>query len=163
MKTFLQQFMASVHSDHGRNMNQVSTAEEVRHFGESMEIIASEFKSARTGAVVPPDLHESIMREVMRVDDEIVEPTGMLTRQFAVAAGTFAALAGVLWFMGQPAEISTGLSSALDASSVAAAFDRGHELAQTAPRLMLEPLSGEMEQINRDLESVVTFLVQSVP
>ena len=72
--------------------------------------------------------------------------------------------AGVFWSVNPPARnVGAGLPTAETSPSLAAAFDRGHELTQAAPEAVLGPLAGEMELLNRDFQKAMSFLAANMP
>lgn len=84
--------------------------------------------------------------------------------RLAGTAALVAAGATLFWMTSQsPYKVAEAPPPTETSLSFAVVFDQSHALTQAAPKVMLEPLSGEMELLDHDFRAAVTFLADSMP
>ena len=135
-----------------------NASEEIKECEKSMRDLDRRLKAARLATPVPTALHASVMRAVRAVADSKERQSAPWFLRWLPAPALAMLLALGLWLsLGRSPHESPSLTAA------AAALERGHEMAQKAPEVVLAPLSQEMDNLNRDLKNAVDFLVASVP
>lgn len=165
MKTLIEKLRASFAWDRGDKLRKPCETPAAQQFEESLRALDHELRESRVNAIVPSGLHASVMRAVQTAGRE-TEPAAKLVgwRPLAATALVLAVGIGGFWSVNRPtSEVAHGLPAVETPPSFAVAFDRGHELTQAAPRAVLEPLSGEMELLNRDFQNAVKFLAANMP
>lgn len=162
MKTWINKFKTSLAMDRESQPHPKSDA---RRFEEPFGAMECELRGPQTKLTPPVNLHAGIMRAIRQTRPaKEFAVTGILIRRLAGATIALAAGFTLFWMTNQSSlEVARTPPSAETSLSFATAFDEGHALTQTAPKAMLEPLSGEMDQLDHDFRAAVNFLAASVP
>ncbi len=166
MKVLFNKFKASTRFDQEAKSGRNSRHEELQQFEKSLLEMDRELSAFRSNAALPKNLHSSIMTAIRASDTEVeASATGLFWLKLAGASLAFAAVVGLLFWLTDQSSLKdkASLPPPVIAASLASGFDEGHELTQVAPKAALEPLSGEMELLERDFRNAVTFLVASMP
>ena len=166
MRALFKKFKASARFDLKVNLRKDCKADDVQRFEKSLLAMDRELSSSRSNTPLPTNLHSSIMRAVRASDPQgEANVAGLFWPKLAGASFAFAAVVGLLFWLTDQSSLKdkASLPPPVIAASLASGFYEGHELTQVAPKAALEPLSGEMELLERDFRNAVTFLVASMP
>ena len=163
MKTWLARFRASVELDAGDSQRQKpwdeSKPEETDQGVGSMRALDRQLRAAQPTSPVPTALHASVMRAVRAATDSQERQSAPRVLRWLWAPAALAVLVAFdLWLSS-----SRSPHESPSMTVAAIALEQGQEMAQKAPEVVLAPLSQEMNNLNRDFQNAVDFLVASVP
>jgi len=136
-----------------------SGCDDIRRFEESIGSLDRRLKAAPPTDPIPAALHASVMRAVRAASTKSQEqrPAWWFLRWLPAPA--LALLVGLVawWSLNRSPHEPPSLAVA------ATALAQSHDIAQKAPEVVLAPLALEMNNLNRDFQNAVEFLVASVP
>src|SRR5919109_1618418 len=150
MKTWLAKFRISCELDADNSAQMPSQSrdgepEAVKRFAESARLLHCRLKSNPPFQPVPPGLHAFVMRSVRGATEAPDRHCATKVLRWLPATALALLVAGGLWWA-----FSREEQSPPSLETARAALERSHELTQQAPAAVLDPLSKEMESLNRD-------------
>lgn len=163
MKTWLAKFRISTTLDSDQISRKRSATvgtgnQEVGRFAASLQTLDRRLKSECPIAVVPADLHSTIMRAVGRAAARERRAIGPWLMRWLPASGVaLVAATGLWWHFSQP------VKEVPVVAPMALVVEPRATVPQLTSAAMLAPLSQEMESLKRDFQGAVRFLAASVP
>jgi hypothetical protein len=159
MKSWLAGFRTSVALDAGELRHSPGDSEEINCCEEDIRSIDRRLKATQPATPVPTRLHTSVMRAVRSsaAESNVRQASRWSWRWLPAPALAMLVICGLWSSLRSPRPEPTSLAAA---STVLA---QGNELAQKTGEVVLAPLSQEMNNLNRDFQNAVDFLVASVP
>jgi hypothetical protein len=167
MKAWFTKLRISAALDAGRKPSaslrrSINSSGQLQCFEEELAELDQALKQTPSKLPVPPALHRSIMQAVRQAECPHAAPPGLVFLRWVAAplAVTLALLAVWLSLRGPAVPSSRGTQSLAEATS---ALELGGQLVQTAPAVVVAPLSCELERLNQDLDNTAHFLLASLP
>ncbi len=169
MKSLFRLFKLSSALDDGKpaaDLQQIARGEEAGAFAHDLARLDHHLKTEPPEVRLPDSLHASIMTAIH--SQSVSEPAGVRGQSAGSLTATFVLQHRAPWWA----------APACAAILVACLWAATHLVPQSAPRssltnvtkdladlpgTVLSPLSGELENLNRDLENTADFLLASVP
>ena len=163
MKTWLAKFRISTALDSsapGREELRRARVDgdEIRRCKESLHSLDRRFKNAPPKQPVPASLHASVMRAVRAAAESTERRRAARVMRWLPAPALATLVVIGLWTLMSRRPLDP--SSLTDAAT---ALEQSHQIAQKAPKMVLAPLTQEMNNLNRDFQSAVEFLAASMP
>jgi hypothetical protein len=161
MKAWLEKFRISNAADGGRELPPNSTSAEARQFAATLREMERALQC--DAPEVPASLHQNIMRAVRAEHRSARSPAATGWRWavgFAAVGLVFLGISASVRWSHLPAPVGAPGSQL---ASVTLVLEQGQALPQTAPNVVLGPLSNEWELVHQDVRNAMTLLVASLP
>ena len=136
----------------------IAASSEIRAFQEDAEEVVGALKNAKPTVNPPPWLHDSIMRALREPAGRATAPVHLRVLRWAIGPVVLAlALLAGRWGMQRPASRPEALAAAT------AAFELGNDVSRTVPGAVMDPLSDELDRVQRDLDNTAQLLLTAMP
>ena len=160
MKTFLTKLKSSLRLDRARSQSPV----ERLRVDDSFALLDRRLRELQPADPITQDLHSSIMQAVRVVDRVQHRPAHPWVWRWAMASVAVLVMGiGAWWSRPRPAGTVEQALQIDVQPMIVGALGQGREFTEKAPDVALSPLVGEMELLNRDVQSAVSLVVATVP
>lgn len=160
MKTFLTKLKSSLRLDRARSQSPVERV----HMDEHFSSLDRRLREGQPADPMTPDLHASIMQAVRGADREQRRPAQPRVWRWATASVAVLVVGLAVWWSASRPAGTVEQALQIDVQPmIIGALGQGREFTEKAPDVALSPLVGEMELLNRDVQSAVSLVVATVP
>ena len=168
MKTWLARMRISAALDEGRESGGSSPQDhglpaELRDFEREMTALDSALKQSAPRPQAPASLHASIMRAVKETDHRVVKAWSGLAFLRWLPVPVAAALVFLVLLHQPRGRVQPPPRGVPSLAGASAALEAGSEMARSVPLAVVAPLTDELQNLNRDLDTTAKFLLSSLP